>query len=133
MKEPSNMRALVVDDSRVMRTIIARIVKMLGFEVIEAGHGLEALELLRAWPDTGLVLVDWNMPVMNGLELVIALRADPGWSALTVVMVTTESELGEVDKALEAGANECVMKPFTPEILLDKLTLLGLPATEPTS
>ena len=126
------MRALVVDDSRVMRTIVARIVKQLGFAVVEAAQGQEALDVLAAFPDTGLCLVDWNMPVMNGLEFVTALRADQRWSAVTVVMVTTESELGQVEKALAAGANEYVMKPFTPEILLDKLNLLGISAEQPS-
>jgi two-component system, chemotaxis family, chemotaxis protein CheY len=120
------MRALVVDDSRVMRSIVARILKQLGWDVIEAGHGQEALAALDRAPDTTLAMVDWNMPVMNGYEFVTALRADARYGAVTVVMVTTESELGNVEKALAAGANEYVMKPFTPEILLDKLTLLGL-------
>ena len=126
------MRALVVDDSRVMRTIVARILKQLGFAVREAGHGQEALAALQAQPETSLALVDWNMPVMNGLEFVTALRADARWSGVTVVMVTTESELNQVEKALTAGANEYVMKPFTPEILLDKLALLGVAAEQPS-
>jgi len=124
------VRALVVDDSRVMRTIVARIVKQLGFTVVEAAQGQEALQVLAANPDTGLALVDWNMPVMNGLEFVTALRADPRWSEVVMVMVTTESEIVQVEKALTAGANEYVMKPFTPEILLDKLNLLGVSAEQ---
>jgi two-component system chemotaxis response regulator CheY len=120
------VRALVVDDSRVMRSIVARILKQLGWEVTEAGHGQEALAALDGAPDTTLAMVDWNMPVMNGFEFITALRADARWNGVTVVMVTTESELGNVEKALAAGANEYVMKPFTPEILHDKLTLLGV-------
>jgi two-component system chemotaxis response regulator CheY len=127
------VRALVVDDSRVMRSIVARILKQLGWEVSEAGHGQEALAVLQTLPDTTLAMVDWNMPVMNGFEFITAVRADQRWNALTVVMVTTESELGHVEKALAAGANEYVMKPFTPEILLDKLTLLGLDGQEARS
>jgi two-component system chemotaxis response regulator CheY len=127
------VRALVVDDSRVMRSIVARILKQLGWEVTEAGHGQEALAALRTAPDTTLAMVDWNMPVMNGFEFVTAVRADERWSGLTVVMVTTESEMSHVEKALAAGANEYVMKPFTPEILLDKLTLLGIAAPEASS
>jgi two-component system chemotaxis response regulator CheY len=127
------VRALVVDDSRVMRTIVARIVKQLGFAVVEAAQGEEALQVLQAYPDTGLCLVDWNMPVMNGLQFVTALRADQRWSSVTVVMVTTESEIGQVEKALAAGANEYVMKPFTPEILLDKLNMLGIATVEQPS
>jgi two-component system chemotaxis response regulator CheY len=113
-----------------MRTIVARIVKQLGFTVVEAAQGQEALDVLAAFPDTGLCLVDWNMPVMNGLEFVTALRADARWSSVVVVMVTTESEIAQVEKALTAGANEYVMKPFTPEILLDKLTMLGVAAEQ---
>ena len=117
-----------------MRSIVARIVKQLGFPVVEAGHGQEALQALQSQPGISLALVDWNMPVMNGLEFVIALRADERWNGVTVVMVTTESEIGQVEKALAAGANEYVMKPFTPEILLDKLTMLGIasPAEQST-
>jgi two-component system chemotaxis response regulator CheY len=126
------VRALVVDDSRVMRSIVSRIVKQLGFAVLEAGHGQEALAALQSQPETDLVLVDWNMPVMNGLEFVTAVRADERWKGVTLVMVTTESELGQVEKALAAGANEYVMKPFTPEILLDKLTLLGVATEQPS-
>jgi len=120
------VRALVVDGSRVMRNIVARIVKQLGFAVVEAGDGPEALAALQALPDTGLVLVDWNTPVMNGLEFVTALRADQRWNAVKVVLVTTESDLSQVEEALAAGANEYVVKPFTPELLIDKLTRLGL-------
>lgn len=129
-----NVHALVVDDSKVMRTIEARILKQLGFAVSEAGHGQDALQVLGSQPDISLALVDWNMPVMNGLQLVQAIRAEARWGHVTLVMVTTESEIGNVEKALAAGANEYVMKPFTPEILLDKLTMLGLtPAPEATS
>lgn len=122
------MHALVVDDSRVMRSIVARILKQLGWTVSEAGQGHEALSALEAAPEIELVMVDWNMPVMNGLDFVTAVRGDARWDAVKVVMVTTESELGHVEKALAAGANEYVMKPFTPEILVDKLALLGLGA-----
>lgn len=116
-----------------MRTIVARILKQLGFTVSEAGHGQEALTALQGKPETTLALVDWNMPVMNGLEFVTALRAQERWNSVTVVMVTTESEVGNVEKALSAGANEYVMKPFTPEILLDKLNLLGIGAAGQSS
>jgi len=124
------MHALVVDDSRAMRTLIGRMLKQLGFEILEAGHGQEALERLRTGPQPAVAMIDWNMPMMNGLELVKAIRNEPRWQAITLVMVTTESELGQVEKALLAGASEYVMKPFTADILLGKLSLLGLTPAE---
>ena len=120
------MQALVVDDSRAMRIIIGRVLKELGYEVLEAGHGGEAIERLKAAPGISLAMVDWNMPVMNGYELVKAVRADARWEELTLIMVTTESESAQMAKALDAGANEYVMKPFTIDILREKLAMLGL-------
>jgi two-component system, chemotaxis family, chemotaxis protein CheY len=120
------MHALVVDDSRAIRVIIGRLIKSLGYEVVEAGNGQEALAALEGCSDPRLALVDWNMPVMNGLEFVQAVRSNPRWAELNLVMVTTESELAQVQRALEAGANEYVMKPFTVDVLRDKLTMLGL-------
>jgi two-component system chemotaxis response regulator CheY len=120
--------ALVIDDSRAMRAILSRQLRQLGFEVMEAGHGGEALERLRESPALPvLALVDWNMPHMNGLEFVRAVRARPELDALRLVMVTTETELSRVRAALDAGANEYVMKPFTTDILLGKLASVGLP------
>jgi len=120
------VQALVVDDSRAMRIIIGRVLKELGYEVLEAGHGGEAIERLKAAPGISLAMVDWNMPVMNGYELVKAVRADARWAELTLIMVTTESESAQMAKALDAGANEYVMKPFTIDILREKLAMLGL-------
>jgi two-component system chemotaxis response regulator CheY len=118
---------LIVDDSRAMRTILGRIVAGLGFEVSQAGDGKQALVQLAAGPPPELVLVDWNMPEMNGYELICALRANPGYASIKIIMVTTETEVEHVSKALEAGANEYVMKPFTQEAMLEKLRLVGLP------
>jgi two-component system chemotaxis response regulator CheY len=120
------MQALVVDDSRAMRIIIGRVLKELGYEVLEAGHGGEALTRLESAPEVSLAMVDWNMPVMNGYELVTAVRADARWSNVKMIMVTTESESAQVLKALDAGADEYVMKPFTTDILREKLAMLGL-------
>ena len=126
------MRALVVDDSRVMRLIIGKIVKENGFEVIEAGNGQEALERLRATDsEITLALVDWNMPVMDGLSFVQAARADGAFSALRMIMVTTENGTEQVARAIEAGADEYLMKPFTKESLRDKLALIGFEAATP--
>ena len=119
-------KALVVDDSKTIRMIIRRILVELGYEICEAGNGLEALAVMAAEKDAvELVLADWNMPEMNGLELVKELRANRDLAYLKVIMVTTETEMGQMASALEAGANEYVMKPFTKEILKEKLALVG--------
>jgi two-component system chemotaxis response regulator CheY len=120
-------KALVVDDSRTIRTIIRRILIGLGYEVLEAGDGVQALEVLEPEKDSvKLVLADWNMPEMNGLELLKRLRQDPELASLKVMMVTTETEMSQMASALAAGANEYIMKPFTKDILLEKLELMGL-------
>ncbi len=120
------MRALVIDDSRAMRAIIGKILKELGFEVTEAGHGREGLEWLRQGGNPDIALVDWNMPEMNGLEFVQAVRADHAYDEMRLMMVTTESEVSAMMSALEAGANEYVMKPFTKDVILEKLAMLGI-------
>jgi len=120
-------KALVVDDSRAVRMILARTLKELGFEVREAANGREALEVIETEKTAvSLVLADWNMPEINGLELLKQLRQKPELSSLVVVMVTTETELDQMAAALEAGANEYVMKPFTKDILVEKLQLVGI-------
>ena len=121
--EPT-MRALVIDDSRTVRAIVGKILRDEGLEVVEAANGREGLERLREGPGAELVLVDWNMPEMNGLEFIKAVRADAAYDAVRIMMVTTETEQEQVVRALEAGANEYVMKPFTREILVAKLSLL---------
>ena len=120
------MRALVVDDSRAMRLILARVLREHGCEVLEAGDGRQALEVLASQPLPDVALVDWNMPVMNGLELVEAVRRDPRLQSVRLVMVTTENESTQVVRALEAGAEEYLFKPFTSEAVVDKLAMLGL-------
>ena len=119
------MNALVIDDSRAVRMLIGKILREQGFQVCEAGHGQDGLQKLRENPDIGLVLVDWNMPVMDGLEFIQAVRRDRTWDGVRLVMVTTETECEQVQRAITAGANEYVMKPFTPEVLVAKLTMLG--------
>ena len=120
------MRALVIDDSRAMRRIVDGILTGLGFEVRQAGDGRQALDVLdEGWvPD--LVTVDWNMPVMDGLQFVSAVRANPGWRSVTIMMVTSESEQTQIVKALAAGAHEYLIKPFTADAVRDKLALLGV-------
>jgi two-component system chemotaxis response regulator CheY len=118
---------LVVDDSKTIRMVLRKILRELGYEVCEAADGKEALKVMEAEKSTvKLVLADWNMPVMNGMDLLKQLRRDPELSSLIVIMVTTETEVMNMVAALEAGANEYVMKPFTKEILKDKLELVGI-------
>ena len=126
------MRALVVDDSRTMRRIVVRILAGLGYQTSEAADGREALDLLEAGEVYDLACIDWNMPVMDGLEFVMAVRARPDWRAITLMMVTTEAEHGQIVRALAAGAHEYMIKPFTPDAIRDKLELLGLIPLEET-
>jgi two-component system chemotaxis response regulator CheY len=119
------MRALVIDDSRTMRMVVGRILRELGFEISEAGNGLEGLERLQEIEVPDVALVDWNMPEMTGIEFVQAIRAKPEFDVMKVMMVTTETEMSQVSVALEAGANEYAMKPFTKEVIQEKLTMLG--------
>jgi len=110
-----------------MRKIIGRIVGRYGFDIVEAGDGAAALEVLASLDEVpDLALVDWNMPVMNGLEFITAVRADPKYRNMTLMMVTTESEQGQIVRALAAGAHEYMIKPFTEESMAEKLALLGL-------
>ena len=120
-------RAIVIDDSRAMRSILTRNLEQLGFTVCQAAHGKEALAVLGD-DAPALALVDWNMPEMTGIEFVAAIRQKPAFAGMRIVMVTTESETANVLRALQAGANEYVMKPFTPDVLRDKLAMLGLEA-----
>jgi two-component system chemotaxis response regulator CheY len=115
-----------------MRRIVADILCGLGFDTSQASNGREALDLLEAGESFDLACIDWNMPVMDGLEFVAAVRTRRQWRDLTLIMVTTEGERSQVVRALAAGAHEYVMKPFTPDALASKLALLGLlPVREP--
>jgi len=120
------VKALVVDDSRAMRMILKRVLAANGFEVFEAGDGKQALEQLAVTGVVDLALVDWNMPVMTGYELICEVRARHELDSMAIMMVTTETETSQVQRALDAGANEYVMKPFTEDALREKLLLLGL-------
>lgn len=118
--------ALVLDDSRAMRMILGRILREIGYDVVDAADGREGLAVLRSGPLPEIALIDWNMPEMNGLEFVNAVRAEQAWRDMTLMMVTTESEASQIVKALAAGAHEYVIKPFTKEAIVEKLGLLGL-------
>jgi two-component system chemotaxis response regulator CheY len=120
------MRALVIDDSRAMRSILAGILEDLEFEVEQAADAEMAYEVLKADDGFDLALVDWNLPAMSGLDLVKLVRQRQELAGLRLMMVTTETELARVREALEAGADEYIMKPFDKEMLLEKLNLLGI-------
>jgi two-component system chemotaxis response regulator CheY len=118
-------RCLIVDDSRVIRRVASKIVHDLGFDVDEAENGRKALNALTIrMPD--LILVDWDMPVMDGLEFAKELRKLPGGNKVVVVFCTTENDVPHIREALAAGADEYIMKPFDGEIVRSKLVLLGL-------
>jgi len=120
------MKALIIDDSRAMRMLLRRVVKGLGFEVLEAGNGQEALDVIAAGEMPDVALIDWNMPVMNGLEFLQELRAEFGPDKPPVVFCTTETEMASIELAITNGAQEYIMKPFDEEILIGKFEQVGL-------
>jgi len=116
---------LIVDDSKVIRMVARKILQELEFETEEAADGQQALDAcLVKLPDA--VLLDWNMPVMDGLEFLIELRKLPGGNAPVVVFCTTENDIEHIQKAIESGANEYIMKPFDSEIIQAKFAQVGL-------
>jgi two-component system chemotaxis response regulator CheY len=118
---------LVVDDSRVIRKVSRRILEDLGFEVAEAGDGVEAMAWCTAvMPD--VILLDWQMPVMDGLQFLKRLRSEPGGDRPKVVFCSVENDLDKIREALDAGADEYIMKPFDGSIVAGKLEYLGLAA-----
>jgi two-component system chemotaxis response regulator CheY len=121
-----SVRALIVDDSRATRGIIRKILSEIGFEVFEAQHGVEALERLKEMGHADVLLVDWNMPEMNGYDFLCSVRANPLYDKVPLMMVTSETEVSQIAKALKAGANEYIMKPFSKEVIREKLSLLGV-------
>ncbi len=119
------MRALVVEDSGTTRKIIASFLNELGFDVSEAANGREALERLRDRELPHVAIVDWNMPELDGLGFVEAVRADHRYDEVRIMMVTTMAQKKQIVQAINAGANEYVMKPFTREMLVEKLAVIG--------
>lgn len=118
-------RCLVVDDSRVVRKVASRIISDLDFDVTEAGDGAEALELCReAMPEA--VLLDWNMPVMNGLDFLRALRREKDGDKPVVVFCSTENDPDRISEAIRTGANEFIMKPFDANVIQSKFAEAGL-------
>jgi two-component system chemotaxis response regulator CheY len=123
---PQAARALVVDDSRAMRTLLTKLLMAQGFDVIQATDGSDALRLLGAGPLPAVVLIDWTMPVMDGLTLLQRIRRQPDWRHIALMMVTTHAEHSHIVRALAAGAHEYLVKPFGTDTLVEKLDLLGL-------
>lgn len=116
------MKILVVDDSSTMRRIIKNTLNRLGYkDLFEAENGAQAWEVLQQNADIGVLVTDWNMPEMNGLELVQKVRAEQRYTDLPIIMVTTEGGKTEVITALKAGVNNYIVKPFTPDVLKEKL------------
>lgn len=121
------MKAMIVDDSRAMRSMLRKILKENGFEVVaEAENGRDALEQLQQHPVLDLMLLDWNMPIMNGYDLLCEVRKQAKWKDMRVMLVTTETEASQIIRALDAGADEYLIKPFVKEALRDKLNVMGL-------
>ena len=120
------MRVLIVDDSVTMRHLLQSVVATLQAETVEATDGRQALKILAdQWP-FDVALVDWDMPVMNGIEFVKAVRADSRFSGLKIMMVTADNSMEGVGKAINSGADDYLMKPLTGQMVIDKLRLLGL-------
>lgn len=117
-------KALVVDDSKAIRQIEKKYLEEMGFFVLEAENGEEALNILKENSDIAIILLDWHMPVMNGYEFLKNMRQRPEYDHIKVMMVTTENQQKSIIDALMAGANEYLMKPFDKEMLETKLKYL---------
>ncbi|MBI5062883.1 MAG: response regulator [Desulfatitalea sp.] len=116
------MKALVVDDSLVVRTIIESTLKPMGYQVLQAGNGLEALDHLAKYAESvELVLLDWNMPIQDGYETIKCIKANPYYDHICILMVSTESEDEKIGQAMAAGANGYLSKPFGSEELAEKV------------
>ena len=119
------MQALVVDDAKLMRMILGNTLKELGFEVFEAVDGVDGLKCLKEIDHLDIIFLDWNMPNMNGLEFLKEVRKDSAYCDVPVVMVTTEGEMERITTAIESGATDYIMKPFTRDVIIGKLQALG--------
>lgn len=119
-------KILLVDDSKAVRMFMRRVAASLGLTSVEAENGQEAMLAVRQHPDLDVVLLDWNMPVMDGLSFLKALREEKRDRQPAVVMCTTENEMARIVEAMAAGANEYIMKPFTEEIVREKLEGVGV-------
>ncbi len=115
------MKVLVVDDSAIMRKVIAQILEMLGHDSVPASNGIDAFDRLKEHEDVRLILLDWNMPEMNGIEFLREIKGRQKLSEIPVIMLTTESERRKMIEAIEAGAKHYLTKPFQPETLATKI------------
>jgi two-component system, chemotaxis family, chemotaxis protein CheY len=122
----TSLRVMVIDDSRTVRLVVTSILRELGIEAVEARNGREALQRLHDEHNITLLLVDWNMPEMNGIDFIRAVRADEAYRGVRILMMTSESRVEQVMEALSAGADEYLMKPFNRDMLAAKLGLLDL-------
>jgi len=122
----STMRALVIDDSRATRRVIGQYLRELGYDVVEAGDGQQGIDVLEEQGQPDVIMVDWNMPVMNGLDFIKTVRANKANRDLPIIMVTTETEMERMSLAFVAGVNEYIMKPFTRSMIEEKLAILGI-------
>ncbi len=116
---------LIVDDSKIVRKVVRRIVEALGFAILEAENGKEAVDLTKA-NTVDVIILDWNMPVMDGMECMLQIRADAGISQPKIIFCTTENEFTKIQQAIMNGADEYVMKPFDEAIIAGKMVQLGL-------
>jgi two-component system chemotaxis response regulator CheY len=118
------MKALIVDDSLVVRTIISNTVKSIGYEVFHAEHGQEAINILsQHGASIQLVLLDWNMPIQDGYETVRQIKSNADYNHICIIMISTESEDEKVEQAISAGANGYIAKPFSPDELTRKIRM----------
>lgn len=120
------MKILIVDDSTAMRSLMRQMLRKLGHNPVEAGNGKAAMEQLKNHPDVRAILLDWNMPEMDGMQFLDALGARGEDKRPSVIIVSTEYELNKIVQAMNRGADEYIMKPFTEEILEEKLSIIGI-------
>jgi len=119
-------KAIVIDDSSTVRSIISKMLTAMGIQSVQAADGKQALTVLSQNEDVSIAFVDWNMPVMNGIDFVQEVRKQAVYNKIKILMVTTETEMSQVVIAIESGVDEYIMKPFTKEIFLEKLSMLGI-------
>jgi two-component system chemotaxis response regulator CheY len=126
LQDPAMKTLLLVDDSRAVRLAGAKMAAALGFQTLEAEDGQAALEQMRQHPEIDAVLLDWNMPVLDGLSFLKTLRAETSLPQPVVIMCTTENEMQRIVEAMQSGANEYIMKPFTEDIVREKFEEVGV-------
>lgn len=124
------MRALIIDDEDSSRILLTAILEPYGFETVESENCADAWQILESQPRFDLALVDWNTPKMSGIDFLKKVRADTRFQDLLVIMITGMNDMPNVKEALQQGANEYVMKPFTEDMILDKMKIVGIDLPE---